>query len=654
VEPLFAELDDFIKDADWEQALATSEKILKLVPDDADAFACQVGSLLQLGEFDKTLALLAKQGDGKYVFERAYCFYRLKRYPEALKLVESHPQPKPTRVLELEAQVRYALEDYNKCVALYEQLVNNSKEPSPELKTNYLAALSLANATDKSLSYISKHQEAVDKTFEFAYNAACSYIAVGDLGTAEKELRLSEKLCRETFSGEDFTEEDLNNEIAVVLVQLGFVYQQQGKNEDALNLYTAALKSKPSDDMVSAVASNNIVAMNKDKDLFDSEKRLKAATNDKVQLKLTSAQKQIIDFNQCLLLLYMNKSKQCTELVQSLRERFPDSPMLALILASLLFRTKKIKESEDLLKEEIQKHPDSDKNVKLLLSLAQIHLSKPQRDLGEVISILGSIPSLRHKPGVASLLVLLYEHLGDTASAVKVLDQCAASYANQKQLSEKQKREYVAVLKAAGEFKKKNGLHEQAANSYKTLLKLNRDDVDSLYNLVLMAAEVDPQQAEEYASRIPAIKADSSINAEALDNLPTPTLSAIKRKEEREGGPDAKAAKAVKATAGDKTKKKKKRKPRLPKNHDPASKPDPERWLPKKERSYYRPRRGAKESVRRGAQGSASASTRPLTGSSSTTPTTAAPAAGAQPQQQGKKQQQQGKQQQQRKKKGRR
>jgi hypothetical protein len=29
-----------------------------------------------------------------------------------------------------------------------------------------------------------------------------------------------------------------------VLVQLGFVYQQQGKNEDALNLYTAALKSK--------------------------------------------------------------------------------------------------------------------------------------------------------------------------------------------------------------------------------------------------------------------------------------------------------------------------------------------------------------------------------------------------------------------------
>lgn len=79
--------------------------VLKIAPDDADAFACQIGSLLQLSEFDKTLALLKTHGEDKFLFERAYCFYRLKRYPEALKLLESHPQPKPTRILELEAQV---------------------------------------------------------------------------------------------------------------------------------------------------------------------------------------------------------------------------------------------------------------------------------------------------------------------------------------------------------------------------------------------------------------------------------------------------------------------------------------------------------------------------------------------------------------------
>lgn len=51
-----------------------------------------------------------------------------------------------------------------------------------------------------------------------------------------------------------------------------------------------------------------------------------------------------------------------------------------------------------------------------------------------------------------------------------------------------------------------------------------------------MTAEVNPQQAEEYASRIPSIKTDTTINAEGLENLPAPTLSAIKRKEEREVG----------------------------------------------------------------------------------------------------------------------
>jgi signal recognition particle subunit SRP72 len=35
-------------------------------------------------------------------------------------------------------------------------------------------------------------------------------------------------------------------------------------------------------------------------------------------------------------------------------------------------------------------------------------------------------------------------------------------------------------------------------------------------------------------------------------------------------------------------KKKKKKKKRLPKNYDPNVPPDPERWLPKRERSTYR------------------------------------------------------------------
>jgi hypothetical protein len=58
-----------------------------------------------------------------------------------------------------------------------------------------------------------------------------------------------------------------------------------------------------------------------------------------------------------------------------------------------------------------------------------------------------------------------------------------------------------------------------------------------------------------------------------------------------------------------KEKKKKKRKPRLPKNFDPSVTPDPERWLPLRERSYYRKsRRKGTAATARGTQGTSAAS----------------------------------------------
>jgi len=53
--------------------------------------------------------------------------------------------------------------------------------------------------------------------------------------------------------------------------------------------------------------------------------------------------------------------------------------------------------------------------------------------------------------------------------------------------------------------------------------------------------------------------------------------------------------------------KKRKRKPKYPKGFDPANPgppPDPERWLPKRERSSYRPKRKDKRAAQvRGSQG---------------------------------------------------
>ena len=61
-------------------------------------------------------------------------------------------------------------------------------------------------------------------------------------------------------------------------------------------------------------------------------------------------------------------------------------------------------------------------------------------------------------------------------------------------------------------------------------------------------------------------------------------------------------------------KKKKKKKIRLPKHYNPNVAPDPERWLPRRERSTYRPkkvrdrrRRDQRADVGKGTQGTSAA-----------------------------------------------
>ena len=63
---------------------------------------------------------------------------------------------------------------------------------------------------------------------------------------------------------------------------------------------------RPTDLSVAAVASNNMISLNKEHNVFDSRKKIKIATGVKIQHKLHSSQRRAIDINQCLLHYYTN------------------------------------------------------------------------------------------------------------------------------------------------------------------------------------------------------------------------------------------------------------------------------------------------------------------------------------------------------------
>ncbi len=64
---------------------------------------------------------------------------------------------------------------------------------------------------------------------------------------------------------------------------------------------------RPSDLSATAVASNNIVTLNNDQNIFESKKRIKTATSTEMEFKLTSKQRFSVAFNEILLALIANQ-----------------------------------------------------------------------------------------------------------------------------------------------------------------------------------------------------------------------------------------------------------------------------------------------------------------------------------------------------------
>ena len=157
-----------------------------------------------------------------------------------------------------------------------------------------------------------------------------------------------------------------------------------------------------------------------------------------------------------------------------------------------------------------------------------------------------------------------------------------------------------AILMQAATFGIENGRPQDAVSHLEQLRKLDPSDPRILVKLVSAYSQFSPSQAEEVSVKLPLPEQAANMDADALEQMPIYRHRVAKATVTEQKGADVVAMDTSK-------KKKRKRKPRLPKNYDPNVKPDPERWLPLRERSHYR--RGKKKAAQtlRGTQGAASA-----------------------------------------------
>lgn len=55
-----------------------------------------------------------------------------------------------------------------------------------------------------------------ENTYELAYNSACQLVGRGQFTDAERKLKVSEKLCRESLEEDGTGEEDIEDELRII------------------------------------------------------------------------------------------------------------------------------------------------------------------------------------------------------------------------------------------------------------------------------------------------------------------------------------------------------------------------------------------------------------------------------------------------------
>ncbi|KAM9457080.1 signal recognition particle subunit SRP72 [Clarias gariepinus] len=621
VASLWTEINRCGQNGDFTRALKAINKILHENKDDVTALCCKIVCLIQTGGFKEALNVInthTKSLTSDMIgFEKAYCEYRLNRVESALKTIEGISE-QTDKLKELYGQVLYRLERYTECEAVYKDLIRNSQDEYEEERKTNLAAVQAARSTWEKA--IPEDLGLPESTYELCYNSACKLIGRGHLSQAMKKLQKAEELCRISLSEDsDMTEEDIDAELAVIHSQMAYIMQLQGRTEDALQLYNQVVKLKPSDVGLLAVTANNIITINKDQNVFDSKKKVKLMSAEGVEYKLSKKQLQAIEFNKALLAMYTNQADQCRKFLTNLQSHNPGHPQPVLIQVAQLCREKQHSKAVELLQSFSEKHPESASRIKL--TMAQLYLT--QGHVTKACDILRSIEDFKHKQGMVSALVTMYTHEEDIDSAIDVFTQAIQYYQSKQPGS----RVHLSLVREAANFKLRYGRKKECISDLEQLWKQNPKDVHTLAQLISACSLVDQDKAKALSKHLPSPDTMSfNINVDELENSHGATN--VRKKAAKvvgENPPKQQGQVDIK-------KKKKKKKGKLPKNCDPKSTPDPERWLPMRERSYYRGRKKGKkkEQVGRGTQGATAGAAAELDASktASSPPTSPRPGSG--------------------------
>ncbi|KAJ5438453.1 uncharacterized protein N7458_009451 [Penicillium daleae] len=582
---------------DHEEVLKSCNETLKKSKNDQNAQHIKAIALLKLDRYEDALRLFETGSDSlKQVagLEYGYALYKCGKLDEALDAVTKSGAGRGAS--HLEAQVTYRAEKFRRAADLYERL---SRDGSSHHEANDLAINSWA--TDAQLQwkgeaeYVRHDRPSREdlESFETAYNAACLTIAKGAFAQGEVLLNRAKNICQ---TSEDLTPEDRAAELLPIAVQYLYVLLRLGKTDQAEALLEEISVEDIPELSTKKIARNNIVlarqtninpfilykalhetpdSVNNDR-LFDFQDNVLVGNSHAADLLVQKYDGIIRSTNKALSKSSCPSTTASTNLL---------SVYNAAAQAEGQTGQKALKRILPLL----ERRP---KDLGLLLTVVQLYVNEGnttsaitamERSLQALEeSISEADQDARFNPGLLSALVSLYQLEGRKLQIRSTLAQAAAYW-------RKKPESPASLLRAAAT----SLLHSDnradlttAGELFKALYQQDSYDRVALAGYVASQATLDYSQVESQLEQLPEVSelvADIDVSAlESAGIMPSANSAAAA----------AAFAGARKRTAADKETRavKRVRKSRLPKDYDPEKKADPERWLPLRDRSSYRPK----------------------------------------------------------------
>ena len=604
--------------------------MLEALPGDADALRCLAAAQLQDGAIEAAWGTLQQLPDGgggqEDALLRGYALYRLERGAEGLAALEGL-EGRASR--ELRAQILHQLGRHTEAAEAYQALLKGTrgKAARADLCVNLVAELVNGGQAAAVPDALQAAGVAARDSMEVAFNAACASLATGALEDADFLLEQALAVGKEVLAEEGLDDREIDQDLAPVEVQRGYLRSRQGDPEAATALYSDLFHKQVDDPKVQAVLTNNYASLRGTLHVTDSLKKFEKVLSLKklVQArgrpgrpgdgdKIPPALREDVYSNLSVLCMYANKLDYAEAVAEALRQLAPASDKAAILLAGIKVQKGKSQDAEVLLDDFIQAHPEA--AVDAQLAKAQLALAA-----GNARNARDLLLQFSFQPAVIASAVALCERLGDPDGALAAVEKAIGWWREQ----EDSPAAVTKLLAAAASLSLKFGREEEAVGKYEELLALKpgiQELASGVRGLVAASGGACFAIAEEIEAGLEPIPGLDGLDAELLEQSAGGLVS---RQQDAEAADDwisttrlkgkEKRAYLMKTLPPDqvqaildrrraKNKRKRQRHKRLPQNHAevPADKQDPERWLPKHERAAYRKKKRAKD-VGKGGQG---------------------------------------------------